>query len=200
MNPLSKELKINFLHTNSNGIRISSKDPNNAWPAGLSFSHVENDRWEFSKTLHGWTRVQRQDVYYPEFLELNKGLQQARCVDMTIPFLSMGYELTYSMAVTLVDSFVVPINNGYVFVRSLPHVVAFIFISDSDRRLGEIQTMRNKINEISMNDRNIKSSGDVVENYGFSIVSSEEIIGKVESFSRITAYGKPDHDMRQTTS
>jgi hypothetical protein len=167
---------LEFIKANINGKLVDDKDPNDAWGMAMSYGDYDNDRWRFyyGSPDHarygelGWTRIGFQNITLPQFLDNNPVLGNVFQQDLSPLFNHCGYEITEYMGNILIESYVVPIRNGFVFLHKLETTTATIFVPDTDRRLDEIIRMRNKNTEIIMNGGSPCDRSELMSMAGFT--------------------------------
>lgn len=160
---------------------IDQHHPNDAWETGLPFDDPDNDRWRFQYGKQGqqgqqdqdgknedggWAQVLYIDIHFNAFIE-HPVLKNVYCHNLTIEFTINSYKVSEFMGTILIDGYVVPIQGGYVFVYQGDITTAFVFVADSDRRLDDIMTMRNKRNEIMMDNGMILDREDLLRSGNF---------------------------------
>lgn len=151
---------------------IDQHHPNDAWETGLPFDDPDNDRWRFQYGKQGgnkeggWAQVVWIDIHFNAFIE-HPVLKNVYCHNLTTEFTINSYKVSEFMGTILIDGYVVPIQGGYVFVYQGDITTAFVFVADSDRRLDDIMTMRNKRNEIMMDNGMIPDREDLLRSGNF---------------------------------
>lgn len=148
-----------FTSVNLRGNAVDPTAPNDAWfelntnTELRSWANPNNDRWLFYNHPDlKWVRVKPVNKTYRQFLKQEfDDFNNPAIYNMTDTFLECGQVISEDPFIfkTLIESFVVPVKNGFFFVQNTG-TIRLIYITETDTRLDSVKRMRNFFNELLM--------------------------------------------------